>query len=755
MLIDRAAIASILRKAETDRRSALLETEGFGILTALGIRVPQQIFVRDKAGLRGMTVPAGERVVVKVVSPSILHKTDAGGVQIIENDSETIATAIERMSARFGERDVSGYTISEYIPYDRALGNELLIGARWTAEFGSIVTFGAGGIFAEFLAKSFRAGTDTAIMPARLLSEDEIIPCLERASISRLLFGGLRGQSGRIDPQAMAKALAGFLALANTFMPDPIAELEINPIVVSEGCLIALDVRGLLSHTVEPATPTRPVRKIRNLLQPRSIAIVGVSEKLNPGHIILNNILGEGFDRDQIFVVKPGGATIEGCKCYPDIESIPSRVDLFILSVSAAQTPGIVTRIVEGRCAESLIVISGGLEEKQGTEGIVAGMREALDRARQSDWQGPLINGGNCLGIRSAPGHYDTLFIPKHKLPAPSVVRSPLAIISNSGAFAIARMDKLPLNPRYLVSLGNQMDLTLGDYLSYLADDAEIDCFSVYAEGFRPLDGLRFLEAAKRITATGRTVILYRAGRTAAGAKASASHTAAIAGDYAVTRALAEQAGVVVADTIADFEDLTKIFVLLKDRPVAGMRLGALSNAGFECVAMADNLQDFTMAHLGDETASTIHAIFRRCRIDEIVDVHNPVDLTPIMDDEASAEAIRAVLLDRNVDVGVFGCVPLTGALNTLTPSDGHSENIRDPQSLAMRMVALRREISKPWVAVVDGGALYDPMVRLLEENAIPTFRTADRALRLFNRFCATRIHALAQERSALGSWAG
>ncbi len=269
MLIDRASIASILGKAEADRRGALLETEGVGILTALGIRVPQQVFVTGRAGVPDMAVPAGERVVVKVVSPSILHKSDVGGVAIIENDSKTIVSAIDQMSARFGDRDVRGYTISEYVPYDPTLGNELLIGARWTAEFGSVVTFGAGGIFAEFLAKSFRAGTDTAIMPARLLAEDEIIPSLERAAISHLLFGGLRGQRGRIDPQAVATTVSAFLAFANTFMPDPVAEFEINPMVVSDGCLIALDVRCLLSRSIEPAAQARPVRKIRNLLQPR------------------------------------------------------------------------------------------------------------------------------------------------------------------------------------------------------------------------------------------------------------------------------------------------------------------------------------------------------------------------------------------------------------------------------------------------------------------------------------------------------
>ena len=94
-------------------------------------------------------------------------------------------------------------------------------------------------------------------------------------------------------------------------------------------------------------------------------------------------------------------------------------MDLFILAISAAQTPQAVTEIVEGRRAESIIVIPGGLEEKAGTEALVGRMREALAAARASDWQGPLINGGNCLGVRSLPGRYDTMFIPEYKLPVP------------------------------------------------------------------------------------------------------------------------------------------------------------------------------------------------------------------------------------------------------------------------------------------------------------------------------------------------
>jgi acyl-CoA synthetase (NDP forming) len=135
------------------------------------------------------------------------------------------------------------------------------------------------------------------------------------------------------------------------------------------------------------------------------------------------------------------------------------------------------------------------------------------------------------------------MFIPEYKLAASTAEASPVAIISQSGAFAISTTSKLTgVNPKYSISVGNQMDLTIGDYLTYLKDDPDITIFAVYVEGFAALDGLSFLKSASEITASGRTVILYRAGRTPAGATASSSHTASIAGDYTVTRELCRSA---------------------------------------------------------------------------------------------------------------------------------------------------------------------------------------------------------------------
>ena len=743
MTIDVDRIRTVVAAARGQGRSVLLETEGLMVLDALGIPAPAHLFVRNsaEAGAADLSPFHGERVIVKVISPRILHKSDVGGVAAVARESGAVAAAVRDMETRLGSHDIVGFTINEFVTHDRFLGSELLLGLRWTEDFGPVVTLGAGGIYTEFLASTFRPGREIAIVSPALTRGDEVAAAISGVAVTALVTGRLRGQPPRLFLDRLVSSVETFMALGRSCVPGDITECEINPLVIAGGDLVALDVLVKVGKGGAARPPARPIHKLKHLLEPRSAAIIGVSEKLNPGHIILNNLIREGFDRERIYVVKPGSDRIEGCRCLPDIASLPERVDVFILSVSAAQAPEVVSEVIEREKAESLIVIPGGLEEKKGTEALVARMRAALASARASAWQGPLINGGNCLGIRSLPGHYDTMFIPEFKLPVPGGRVSPLAIVSQSGAFAVARMSKLGvLNPKYAITVGNQMDLTVGDYLAYLKDDREIESFAVYIEGFARLDGLTFLEAAREITASGRTVVLYRAGRTAAGAQASQSHTASIAGDYAVTRELARSAGVVLADSLQEFDDLTRLFTFLRGKRADGWRLGAISNAGFECVAIADNLGRLELADFDEATTSRLQEIFRESRIDTVVDVHNPLDLTPMTGDAAYEQVVRTVIGADNVDVGIVGMVPLTVAMNTLPPGDGHREDVFRGDSTAGRMVSLMRELPKAWVAVVDAGSLYDPLVRLLEQGGVPTFRTADSALRLLNRFCEARI---------------
>jgi acyl-CoA synthetase (NDP forming) len=310
-----------------------------------------------------------------------------------------------------------------------------------------------------------------------------------------------------------------------------------------------------------------------------------------------------------------------------------------------------------------------------------------------------------------------------------------VALLAQSGAFAVARWSKLgAAAPRYVVSVGNQTDLTLGDYLTYLADDDDVAVYACYVEGFRPGDGERWLRAARTVVATGRTVILYRAARTAAGRAAGQSHTAAIAGDYVVTRELATAAGVLVAETLDEFDDLLRVATMLADRPPGGPRVGAVSNAGFECVAFGDGAGALQFPSLGEATVAGLRDLLAHQRLDGVVDVCHPLDVTPMMDDAALAEAVRLLLADDGVDVGVVGVVPLTGALQTLPAGVEHREQLDGSGAIAARLARLRQTQDKPFVVVVDAGAAYDPLAAFLDRAGIPTFRTMDRALRILGR---------------------
>jgi acyl-CoA synthetase (NDP forming) len=732
----------IFAAARAVGRSHLLEPEALAVAKSLGIAIPRFLCVADsrEAAAADLAAFPGDRLVVKVVSPQILHKSDVGGVAVAPKAA--VVDVVRDLERRFAGQDVTGYLLAEYVPHDVSLGGQILLGMRWTDDFGPVVTLGPGGIQAELLAETLAPGRATAILSPALGTPEGIGKALAGKAIVPLLTEPFRGRPARLQPQTLEELLARCLRFAEAAMPHDVAEFEINPLVPTERGLMALDALLRLGPGTAPALPPeRPLAKIRHLLAPRSVAVVGVSDKLNPGRIILRNLLEQGFDRASLFVVKPGRDEIDGCRCVPGLAALPGRMDLVVLAIDAAQAPGAVEEILAADKAESVILVPGGLGETAASAGRAERLRAALGRSRAGAGRGPVVNGGNCLGVRSVPGRIDTLFIPRPKLRFADRPAAPLAVIAQSGAFAVARASALAsLNPRYLVTIGNQLDLTAGDYLTYLKDDPEVEVFACYVEGFRPLDGRRWLAAAAEIAASGRAVLLYRAGRTAAGAKATASHTASIAGDYAVTRELAAAAGVLLAETLADFDDLVRLACLLRGKRVDGLRLGALSNAGFESVAIADNLGPFALAPFGEATSRRLAGLLEGRRLAGIVDVHNPLDVTPILDDEAFAEAARTVLEDAAVDVGVIGCVPLTGALNTLAAGQGHAEDVARDGSVADRLARLGAELPKAWVAVVDGGPPYDPMARLLEERGVPVFRTADRALRLFGRYCAWRL---------------
>jgi acyl-CoA synthetase (NDP forming) len=741
--MDTKRIVEIIQTAKRERRVVLLETEGLDILEAMGIETPKRVFVRASQDVSAVELTdfPGDTVVVKVVSPEILHKSDVGGVKFVAKEKAEVLKSILSLEQSFQDKEIRGFTINEFVPYNPSLGGEILIGARWTQDFGPVVTYSAGGIYTEFLVRNFVAGKDIAVFSPELSEHQTIEEQIKQVAITSLISGELRGQKKRVEIATIVNVITKFQELAGVLIPEQISEFEVNPFVIARNTLVPLDALLKCEAHKSLDFPEKPVDKIKSILEPKSIAIIGVSEKANAGRLVLNNLIQSGFHKSSIYIVKPKTESIEGCKCYPDVKSLPEKVDLFIFSLSAAQLPETLEGIIQQQKAESIIVIAGGLEEKAGGEETVSKINSLLYQSRFTDWGGPIINGGNCLGIYSQPGNYNSFFIPHYKLPFVKDKLHPVALISQSGGFACSKASKLGhINPRYVISLGNQMDLTVGDYLTYLESDRSLEAFGIYVEGFKPLDGLKFLKAVKEITAKGKTVIFYQAGRTKEGTKATASHTASVAGDYQIARELAKNSGAIVVESIEDFEELLELFALLHSRQVKGLNLGGVSNAGFINVATADNLKNFQFPSFDKETSYKLQSILKKSKLDGVVDLHNPVDVTGLMNDSAYEETFLTVMKDKNVDAGIISCVPVVAALNTLASQEDSRENIYQEDSFPMRLVKLKQQINKPWVAVIDGGDMYNPAIELLRENGVPTFRVADRAIRLLNLFCNEQL---------------
>ena len=734
-----ARAARLLQRARAEGRDALIEGEGFALIEALGIRVPKQRLVHDprEAALLDLAEFPGDRVVVKATSPALPHKTDVGAVRVVPATAAAVQEAVSGMAARLTGFPIHGYTVAEYVPHSETLGGELLLGLRNTEDFGPVVVVGPGGVHAELLAHSLIPGAGLAVLTGGLFDTQRLAELLADRPATRVA-GGLGRDHHTLFPLERLAALAErLLAFAATPAGAQLAELEINPLALTPDGPVALDVLVTLRRTYAAPWRDRPIQKLRHLLRPQTIAVVGVSQGMNPGRLIVRNLVQAGFPRERVAIIKPGVEQLDEIRCYPDLSALPRRVDLCVLAVSAAQVPDLTQQIVESQIAESVIVIPSGLGEAEGSDVLECRMRDSLAASRRTSWGGPVVNGGNCLGVRSAPGRYDATFIPEYKVRRGPEVVAPVALISQSGAFAIARWSKLAgFNPAYLISVGNQTDLTLGDYLTYLKDDPEIRIFACYAEGFRPLDGRRWLEAARDIVDSGRTVLLYRAARTPAGVRAGATHTAAIAGDYVITRELARAAGVLVADSLEEFDDLLRLFCLLGDHRATGTRLGVVSNAGFECVVAADNLGTFQLARLSAGTIARLRQILATAGLADFVPVHHPLDLSPITNDATFAACVRVLLEDEQVDAGVVGVVPLTTALETLPPAPEHQEDVAAPDAIAEALGRVRQDSHKPWVAVVDAGGAYDPLAARLDAWRIPTFRSVDRALRAFAAWC-------------------
>ncbi len=785
LYIDFKEMTRILASSAGEDRYQLFEHETYGLLRALGSEsVPEHLlFSRDIRLTSDLLASFPEKkVVLKVVSPDVVHKSDVGGVKVVPRLAGKVRSESRRMvdkvSDRFAaflennpdqvlepyqglsgkalrdavNRRIRGVLITQHLPPESdALGNELLVSLRWTREFGMVITAGLGGTDTELFAERFRTGQAVISASTAHVSEEEFFELFQKTIAYEKLSGQTRGLDRLISDEQIMECFGAFIAVGNYFSPlndtAPyiIEELEVNPFAMVDYEMVPLD--GLCQFAPPfKVLENRGIDRIANLLHPQSVAIIGVSAtKMNFGRNILQNVILAGFPREKITLISPVAHEIDGIPCVKDLKGL-GTVDLLVIAVGAQQVPALVDDIIDNQRARSVILIPGGLGEKEGTQERAQKMAEKIHHAHSLEEGGPVFIGGNCLGMISHKGKIDTFFTPEACSPKRRHAEpGPVALISQSGAFALVRMTGLVSgDPAYNITVGNQMDLTIGDFINWFAEAKNIGIICVYVEGFKDLDGLHACRGIRRAVGNGKQVIAYKAGRTPEGKKATSGHTASVAGDYMVCTSCLSQAGALVTDTLEEFDGLMNLASALHDKEINGNRVAGLSPAGFETVGIADSLLSrdscMELAEFDPGTEKKLAGLFDKARLTDIMDIKNPLDLTPGAPDSVYLGTIEAMIQDKSIDAIVISLGSLAPATGDTPSSDAPEGYTTVPGSITTLLPGLVASAPKPIVVFNDAGKAHEPINERLRQKGVPVFSSCGRAMTLLARYTAYRL---------------
>jgi len=433
--------------------------------------------------------------------------------------------------------------------------------------------------------------------------------------------------------------------------------------------------------------------------QPKSIVVIGATTTKNTvGNTLMQNLVSGGFEGD-IYPVNPKYDTLFDLKCYPSVDSIEGSIDLAVIITPAKTVPGIIDQCVAKK-VKGAIIISAGFKEL-GPEGLEL-ENEVLRRAREGNLR---IVGPNCLGIMNPLANYNATFA------ASMALKGNIAFISQSGAMCTAVLDwslKQKIGFSAFVSIGSMADVNWGDLIDYLGNDPNTHSILIYMESIG--DAKAFLSAAKEV-ALNKPIIVIKAGRTEAAAKAAASHTGSMAGSDDVFEAAMKRAGVLRVLEIGDLFDMAE--VLAKQPLPKGPKLTILTNAGGPAVLATDSAAHYgaEIAELAPETIEALNAFLPAAWSHA-----NPVDLLGDAGPERYAKAIEIVAKDPNTD----------GILAILSPQD-----MTDVLGTAKCLIPYA-DIGKPLLASWMGGEVVEEGMEVLSNAKIPTFVYPDSASKTF-----------------------
>ncbi len=661
-----------------NKETLLNEAEGYALLQKYGIPVPRHTLTTTPDEAAAAAEAIGFPVVLKIVSPDIIHKSDAGGVVTGITDADMVRQSFAAISAA-AHRFHPGCRITGILVEQQLAGNgiELLIGGKRDPAFGPVLTFGIGGVMVELLK-------DVAmrILPA----SDAKLSGMIREIRGYPLLTGYRGRAP-MDISALEDALT---SASRLFLEEPeIVEFDINPFILYEDGGCAVDARFLLAPPGKSPPKEQRTPADVDIFSLSTIALVGAStDPSKLGYAIFRNLLSfEG----TIYPVNVKGDELLGHRIYPSLSDLPKRPDAAIIAVSPPHVPSVMEEA--GVLGVPLAII------------ITAGFRETGESGAELEQQisaiakshGMRFTGPNALGLMVPRLNLNATFDPK--LPR----HGHIAFLSQSGAIITTTVDwslAEEIGLSMVVSVGNQTDLTFEDYLMMAAQDNETRAIILYVEEI--LNGSQFISHAGKVSET-KPIIALKAGKSEIGRQAASSHTGSLAGSYEVYKAAFNQAGIIPAGSLKEAFGVAGL--LASEGYPAGNRAVIVSSAGGFAVLSSDYAEEWgiEIITLSDTLRGGLNTF-----MPPGWSGRNPIDMIGDAGVGRYAKTFDALIRHQDEwDIAFVISVPSTSV---------------DAGDLANEIVRFSRDTHKIVVGCLLGGESMLAGVRILRNAHIPNF---------------------------------
>jgi acyl-CoA synthetase (NDP forming) len=685
MSYDRSAVREVIETARARRRSVLSPGECRALCAACGIALPKAATAASAPEAGQAASALGFPMVMKIASPDILHKTEAGGVVLNVRSAAEAEQAYEKImaGARAYKPDarVAGVEIQQML----SGGQEVIVGATTDPSFGKVVAFGLGGILVEVLKDiTFR------LAPA---SRDDALSMINGIEAAEIL-NGVRGAAA-IDKGALAAIIETVSMLAADF-PE-IAEIDLNPVLARPDGAVALDVRVLLNFAPprERHRPSREeiLRAMNRIMRPDAIAVIGASaEDGKIGNSVMKNLINGGFE-GKIYPIHPKLPEVLGRKAYRSVKDVAGEIDVAVFAIPAPLVAGALKECGEKKIPGAVLIPSGFAET-----GNVELQDEVVRIGRQYNVR---LMGPNIYGFYYLPRKLCATFC------TPYDVLGKAALSSQSGGVGMAIVGfsrSTHMGVSAIVGLGNKSDLDEDDLLTFFEEDDNTQVVAMHVEDLK--DGRSFAEVAKRVSRR-KPVIVLKAGRTALGARAARSHTAALAGNDRIYEDVLRQSGVVRARALNDLLEFARCLPIMA--APAGENVLIITGAGGSGVLLSDACVDNGLKLM--EMPPDLDAAFRKF-IPPFGAAGNPVDITGGEPPTTYRNTIRLGLEDPRIHALILGYWH-----TIITPPLVFAKLVTE---VVEEMRA--KGIDKPIVASLVGDVEVEEACRVLFEHNIPAY---------------------------------